>query len=149
MRHDSLKSDIQTAQATTRTQRASASKLLHQGRTLRKQAESEPDPTKKASLLSEGDNCRLGSLHLRYTANSGRFDRRHMHLAAALLNGKTYFQCEAKCEAKPLAKVLAPLIQPHLPETEQAEAAFFAETWLKTGDTRLKALRDQKLAEAA
>ncbi len=147
MRHTSLKTDIKIAQSTARIQRAEASKLIHKGRDLRKRASSEPDPAKKARLDSVGWGCRDESVGLRAEANAGRSDRRHMHLAAGLLNGKTYLQCESKCEDPPSATSLAIWIKPHLPADEQTHAEFIAETWLKTGEIRHKEIREQGLVE--
>lgn len=147
MRHTSLKTDIKIAQATARIQRAEASKLIRKGRDLRKQATAEPDPTKKARMASVGWVCRDDSMGLRATANAGRNDRRHMHLAAALLNGKTYLQCEKEAEDKPSPTGIAAWIKPHLPVDEQAHAEFIAETWLTTGEIRHKEIREQGLVE--
>lgn len=147
MRHTSLKTEIQIQQATTRIQRASATKLIRQGRDLRKQAAAEPDTAKQARMAAQGWVCRTDSMDLRAKANDGRSSRRVMHLAAALLNGKTYLQCEKTAESKPDAQSIASWIKPHLLPEEQPHAEFIAETWLSTGEIRLREIREQGLVE--
>lgn len=147
MNHDSLKTEIKTAQTTTREQRAEATKLIHQGRSLRKQAKTETDEVKKARLNAEGWNCHHDGVYLRAEANYGRPERRHLHLAAALLNGRTYLQCEQKCEEKPSASMLGRLIAPFLSDIDKPNSDAIAKSWL-TQEVRLSGLT-AKLDEAA
>jgi len=149
MRHISLKTEIQIVQTTARIQRATATKLIHRGRDLRKRIRTEPDlpQAKQNCLHREAEDCRLEGMSLRGTANSGRAARRVMHLAAALLNGKTYLQCEKETEDKPDVDGIAHWIKPQLPLEEQPHAQFIAETWIKTGEIRHREIREQGLVE--
>lgn len=149
MRHDSLKTSIRIAQATTRIHRSEATKLRAKAQALYKKAKAETDQTKKTRLDNKGWGCSQQSVALRAEANSERGDRRHMHLAAALLNGRTYKQAEAKCEPhkKPQAKTLVAWIRPHLPAAEQAHAEYIAEVWLKDGTLRLTHIQETGLVQ--
>lgn len=149
MRHDSLKTQIRIAQATTRIQRSEATKLIHKGRDLRKKAATETTRVKQDRLSNKGWECRSTSMDLRSAANDGRNDRRHMHLAAALLNGRTYQQCEAKCDPKnkPSASILGAWIKPYLSKEEQTHAEYIAETWLKDGTLRLRYIEDKGIVQ--
>lgn len=135
MNHDSLKTEIKTATATTRTQRAEATKLLNEGRDLRKQAKATNDSLK----LAEGWNRHSTGMLLRSEADSGTQDRRAMHLAAAALNGRVYSQCESKCESKPWYGGLALCLLPYLPADRQTEANNIAKAWL-ANDIKLRDL---------
>ena len=149
MRHIKLKIDIKVAQAEARIQRAEGTKLIAQGRKLRKRSQAESDVEKKTRLFHAGETCRDQGIDLRATANYGRQDRRHLSLAAAMLNGKTYEQCEKKCDPqnKPQKTRLAPYIQPYLLAEEKKHAEFIAQTWLKEGNIRLVLIRNEKLGD--
>lgn len=149
MRHDSLKTQIRIAQATTRIQRSEATKLIRKGRDLRKKATTETTRIKQDRLNNKGWECRSTSMDLRSAANDGRNDRRHMHLAAALLNGRAYQRAEAKCDPKnkPSASVLGAWIKPYLPKEEQTHAEYIAELWLKDGTIRLNHIEDKGLVQ--
>lgn len=149
MNHSTLKSEIQSVMATTRTERAEANKLIRQGRKLRKLALSEHDAVKKAQLLSEGWGDHGTSVALRHQANMGRSTRRSMHLAAALLNGKTYQQCEQKCVFPPSASYIGKHVAPYLPEADQKNAGTIAEMWVKEGTVRARDLLTQPQEVAA
>ena len=71
-----------------------------------------------------------------------------MHLAVAMLNGKTYSQCESTFNpstSKPSASLIAKYIHPALPLEERKHAKALAEIWLKRGDMRLHAIRETGL----
>lgn len=147
MRHDSLKSEIKIAMATTRIQRTEANKFRAKAKALFEKAKAESDQTKQSILNKRGWDLRCQGMGLRSEANSGRSNRRYMHLAAALLNGRSYKQCEGRCEShkKPQTKDLAARIQPHLPMAERPHAEYIAEMWLKDGTLRLTYIREQGL----
>jgi hypothetical protein len=138
MRHDTLKTEIKTAQTTTHNQRAEASSLIRRGRDLRKQCRAESNQDTKLSLYDEGEKCRVTGMALRADANYDRDSRRHMHLAAGLLNGKTYLQCESKCESLPYAKAIASWVKPCLPEGVDATA--LVQEWITKGEVKAKSL---------
>ena len=149
MRHDSLKTQIKIAQATTHIQRSEANKFRAKSKALYKAAEAEQDQTKKIRLNNKGWDFRCQTINLRTEANSDRNARRHMHLAAAMLNGRTYKQCEAKCDPhkKPPAKALATWIAPYLPAAERAHAEYIADSWLKDGTLRLTRIQDDGIVQ--
>jgi len=145
-----LKSNIRISSITTRVQRREATRMLAKGRELRKKSRdlaisTGPSPKSKR-LQAEGNQFHDQGMGLLDCSNDSRDLRRHQHLAAALLHGKTYLACEAKIDetrtSKPDAKTLATIIRHCLPEEEQKHAEHIASMWLDKGDMRLRAMRD-------
>lgn len=134
MNHLILKSNIRVAQATARMQRTESHKLLHRGRKLRKQSQGHVsmDPLHREQYQAEGQECRRSGLYLRNQAEYNRDYRRTMHLAAALLNGKTYEQCEQKCNPKnpPDAAAIGGFIRAYLPPGEREHSEYIAQRWV-------------------
>lgn len=152
MNHAHLKSQINIATLTTRATRQEASRLLHKGRKLRRQAESSParsNPSKSHALMNQGWDAHEAGMALRENAEAGRLDRRHMHLSAALLNGKTYLGCEPKRDSTrtPTAdpNQIATYITPHLPQAEKKHAQYIAQMWCGQGNVRLHYIREMGL----
>lgn len=132
MKHDALKSQINSAASTAATQRREATQLLGEGRQLR-----------KSGNQSEGWDKHREGMALRWDANDEREYRRHLHLSAALLNGRTYKRCEAKYDEEHTgpasAGLIGPLIEPYLTLLpEGMDADDIAAKWLHEGDARLR-----------
>jgi len=162
--HSALKTQINEEAAAAKAQRREATHLIVEGRKLRREGRAlgaeKPEPDERGiALLKQGwDNHSRGH-DLLETAEDGRDDRRHLHLAAALLNGRTYKQCESKINeqktGKPAASYIARLIEPYLPKSTKAEAKALASDWLdgvEGGIQRVRALHlmerlDQLIAE--
>jgi len=148
-----LKIQINAATAATRQQRLEATKLIVSGRKLRRGGRAlggdspiNPD-VKGLALLKQGwERHRQGMRHLG-VAESGRYDRRHQHLAAALLNGRTYKRCEPTIKPHTLiasVTMITPLITSCLPVKQQNDAQKLVREWLDRGDVRLRYLPDEE-----
>lgn len=145
-----LKIEIRSAAFTASLQRRAANKFIREGRQLRAKARQETDPEKRKKLDAKGNELRWLGIDLRDDAASGRYDRRHDGLAAALLHGKTYPQCEAKCDPKnkPNAEVLGTRLASYLIPAERPHAKFIAEAWLTSADgVTLRDIREKGLAK--
>ena len=156
MKHIALASQIAIDIATARSQRAIARKLIKQGRELRKQSrmdiphngggpfglaeQTQQDRARRAHLLSQGWECHAAGMDLQSEAKSVARHRRHQALAAAMLNGRSYLQCEKTCNPKdkPSSAKIGAFIAPYLAEATAPHAAYIAERWLTSGTTNLK-----------
>lgn len=141
-----LKAEIRAESLKASTFRREATKLIRKGRRLRAESRQESNAAKAKQLDAKGWAARSQGLDLRDAAEAGRYDRRHMHLAAGLLNGRTYLRCEAKCDPrhKPNAEKLGAILAPSLPASERPHAKYIAEIWLG-GEARLKDIRERGL----
>ena len=147
MNHDALKTEIKTAAAETTTQRREATRLYIKGRKLRHEGRAlgdTPDIERGEDLLKEGWNLHNQAADLIYETESTRYDRRHLHLAAAMLNGRTYLQCEPKTNPQKTGsandRAIGYHIQEFLPEGDNADAQAlaFAKEWVKNGNVRIR-----------
>jgi len=148
--HSALKAQINTATALTKARRAEATRLITKGRKLRGEGralgDTKPDPKALgARLLAQGRDLHSTGMDLLSDAEDGRRDRRHLHLAAALLNGRRYSRCESSFSQNTgpaSSSEIAAIIQPHLPNKLKVHAEFIAMTWLDKKDITLRALAD-------
>lgn len=133
MNHSALKTEIIEMATTASAQRREATTLLNEGRKLRREGNSDQGWAKHREGMA-----------LRWDANDEREYRRHLHLAAALLNGRPYLRCEAKYDEEHTGPALSGLIgrfiKPHLPES--LDAADIAAEWLSQGNVRLRYDKD-------
>ena len=157
MNHYALNSWIAIASRKARAQRTEATRLIIKGRKFCREgralgAEKPNSDPRGTNLLKAGKELNQIGCRLIGNAEDGRWQRRHWHLAAALLNGKTYFRCEAKINEQKTGKadssLIADAIQLHLPLDLQTYALFIAKEWLLRGGLTLRAtFRDtQRLA---
>ena len=142
MRTTDLKIAIRTAAAGTRFLRGEATKIIRQGRALRAKARATDSRQKSDKLMAKGRECPSLADDLRVQANTGRHERRMMHLGAALLHNRTYEQCE---RGTPLVgqnaeKSLGNVIRAYLPHADKIHSEYIAQTWLTTRTTRLSSL---------
>lgn len=137
MNHSALKTEINEKSAAAKAQRREATQLIIEGRKLRREGRAlgaeKPDPDQRGvALLEQGWDNHSQGRDLLWEAEDGRDDRRHLHLAAALLNGRTYKQCEPTINeqktGKASASCIARLIEPHLPKG--VDAMVLATDWL-------------------
>ena len=144
-----LKSNIRISSITASTARREATRMLAKGRALRKESRESaistgPSPKSKR-LQEEGNQLHEQGMSLRDHVDGDQDKRRHRHLAAALLHGKTYKACEPKIDktrtSKPNPQTLAAILRPCLPHEEQQHAEHIATMWLDKGDMHLRALR--------
>jgi len=108
------------------TVRQGASHLIRVGRLLRSEGRRHPDKNYDLGV----DHLRAATLMLK-GVEEGRSKRRHMHLAAALLNGKAYRSCEPRHRrgSPPVdIDLLASIIEASLPD--QADALQIADIWV-------------------
>ena len=149
-----LKIQINAATAATRQQRLEATNLIVSGRKLRRGGRAlgatKPDPDLKGlALLKQGWERHRKGMSLLGAAESGRYDRRHMHLTAALLNCRTYQRCESSTNphtpSASVSKIVTFLqtIAPHYEGGLQQDALNLAREWLDRGDVRLRYLHDE------
>jgi|SaaInlLV_10m_DNA_2_1039722.scaffolds.fasta_scaffold02497_8 hypothetical protein len=152
MIHSALSSQINVNSRLTAAQRHEASRLIISGRKLRKDGRELRDSNKvKAERLIAQGWCRhTAGIDLLDQAEDSRNERRHAHLAAALLNGKTYEQCESKRNPHKTPDadftVIGGYIRPHLPAGEQKHSEAIAQAWLKSGNLRLSYIQDKGIA---
>lgn len=145
MNHSALKTEINQAATTATTQRRDATQLIIEGRKLRREGRAlgkdQPDPDGRgAALLAKGWSNHSDGMDLLSEAEDRREDRRHLHLAAALLNGRTYKRCESKINEQKTDQAsagwIASLIEDYLPEG--CDASEFACDWLAKGNVKLR-----------
>ena len=137
---------IRIASALARMQRSSARNLLREGREGCRLARLSQDGRAIARALKQQQINIETAVNLRY--KSHHVDRRSMHLAAALLNGRTYLQCERKCEQAPSAQG----IFEHIRFVDYPRffcSPWITEEWLKRGDVRLSRLLEEEAQRKA
>ena len=163
MNHSKLKAQLYIETITARVARERATQLIVSGRKLRQEGrevqrqgwklrqddEKEVAETKSKRLLAKGWDKHRTGMGLIEDFEDSRFYRRCLHLAAAMLNGKTYCQCEryTDLDQTPLMRAddLAEIIKPYLPTRMQVHAEYAAKRWLKDGDMRLKTLYEKDI----
>ncbi len=152
--HSALSAQINISTLTTKAQRQEASRLIIKGRKLRAQGRDlgaeQSEPSRKATrLLKQGWANHATGMNLLDQCEGTRNERRHAHLAAALLNGRTYKQCEPTINKQktpqPSAQCISEHLRLHLPKEMRAHAEFITEKWLQ-GDLRLRDLQNEGLA---
>jgi len=147
--HSALKNEINLQATTTHDQRHDATRLFIKGRKLRREGRAlgaegngGPDPEKGVQLLKQGWQAHQDAEYLIMTGEDTRCDRRHLHLAAAMLNGRTYLRCERsyneQATDKPGYRTIRFHIEDFLPSEDKALANVLAQAWLDNGNVRLK-----------